>query len=195
MPPPLLLRACALGLAFVAAGCGGGDPLPLPAAAPAPPQRAELDWTESAGEPGARVVFRVDELEVLEDGWRAAISITNDTRTQFSVGDPRAALDRRFGLMLFPTGDVRELEQRNRAGELPEIRAADAYEPPLPLVLEPGRTWSGTISAPGSLAAGTFVRVVFGALVPVGDPPEGLPEVLVWITDRAYRLRPAATPG
>lgn len=193
MPRPLLACVCALWLGLAAAGCAGAEPQPLPAAEPAPPQRAELNWVESTGDPGARVVFRVGELEVLADGWRVAISITNDTTTQFSVGDPKAALDRRFGLMLFPTGDVSELERRNRAGDLPEIRAADVYEPPLPLVLEPGRTWSGTISAPGSLAAGTFVRVVFGALVPVGDPPRGLPEVLVWITDHAYRLQAAGT--
>jgi hypothetical protein len=30
---------------------------------------------------------------------------------------------------------------------------------------------------------------VFGALVPVGDPPPNFPPALVWITDHAYRLR------
>jgi hypothetical protein len=181
----LAVSALALGLV---AGCGGDDSEPLPQAVPAPPQRADLGWEESYGEPGARMVFRVRELEVVPDGWRAAISITNDTKVRYAVGDPKASLDRRFGLMLFPTGDVRELEQRNRAGELPEIRAAEEYEPPLPLVLEPGATWTGTISARGSLPAGLYARVVFGALVPVGESPEGLPDVLVWITDHAHRL-------
>jgi hypothetical protein len=188
-----MLRAVAL-VAFCAcapwllAGCGGGDSEPLPEAVPAPPQRAELGWEESYGKAGERVVFGVRELQVLPHGWRAQISMTNDTGVQYAVGDPKASLDRRFGLMLFPTGDLRELEQRNRAGELPEIRAAESYEPALPLVLEPGSTWSGTISARGSLPAGLWARVVFGALVPVGESPAGLPEVLVWITDHAHRL-------
>jgi hypothetical protein len=189
MARTILLAACALALAGAAAGCGGDDPAPLEESQPAPPQREDLDWVESYGENGARMVFRVHSLEVLADGWRARISITNDTTAQYAVGDPDAALDRRFGIMLFPTGDVRELEQRNRAGDLPEIRAAEEYDPPLPLVLEPGRTWTGTISASGSLAAGLHARIVFGALVPVGESPEGLPGVLVWITDHAYRLK------
>jgi hypothetical protein len=181
----LAVSTLALGLV---AGCGGGDSEPLPEAVPAPPQRAQLDWEETYGKPGERVVFGVRELEVVPDGWRAEISITNDTDVQYAVGDPEASLDRRFGLMLFPTGDLRELEQRNRAGELPEIRTAEDYEPPLPLVLEPGATWAGTISARGSLPAGLWARVVFGALVPVGEAPEGLPDVLVWITDHAHQL-------
>ena len=69
------------------------------------------------------------------------------------------------------------------------MRRAERFQPALPLVLEPGKSWSGTIGARGSLAAGRWVRVVFGPLVPVGDPPEGFPrEGLVWITDHAYQL-------
>jgi hypothetical protein len=34
------------------------------------------------------------------------------------------------------------------------------------------------------------VRVVFGTLIAVGKPPDELDEVLVWITDNTYRLRP-----
>ena len=175
-------------LALVAAGCGS-SPQPLPPVEAAVPQRAQLDWVESFGEPGARVIFRVRSLEVLADGWRARIGLTNDTVASFSLGDRKASLDRTFGVMLFRTGDLRELEQRNSAGELPAIRRARAYEPSLPLVLDPGTTWEGAISARGSLAAGRYLRVVFGTLVPVGDAPPGLPDRIVWITDHAYRLR------
>ena len=185
--PPVLAAAAAV---LALAGCGGsGEQRRLPDAVPAPPQRAELGWVESYGEEGARMTFRVDELEVLEDGWRASIAITNGTAVGYALGERDRSLDRRFGLMLFATGDARELEQRNRAGELPAIREAVGYDPPLPAVLGPGETWAGTISAPGSLAAGLWARVVFGALAPVGESPEGLPGVLVWITDHAYRLR------
>ena len=31
-------------------------------------------------------------------------------------------------------------------------------------------------------------RVVFGTLVAVGKPPEGLEEMLIWITDESYEL-------
>ena len=53
----------------------------------------------------------------------------------------------------------------------------------------PGDGWRGTISAPGSLASGRWVRVVFGPLVAVGDPPDDMRSRFVWITDHAYRLR------
>ena len=84
------------------------------------------------------------------------------------MGDPGATLDRAFGLMLFRTGETRELERRNRNGTLPATRPAVRYEPSLPKILEPGASWKGTISAPGSLVARSWVRVVFGTLVAVG---------------------------
>ena len=65
----------------------------------------------------------------------------------------------------------------------------DAGRIGFPLVLEPGDSWAGTISAGGSLVASSWVRVVFGALVAVGTPPEGLDDQVVWITDNVHRLR------
>jgi hypothetical protein len=35
---------------------------------------------------------------------------------------------------------------------------------------------------------GSFVRVSFGTLVALGDPPPEMQPNVVWITDRAYRL-------
>ncbi|GIU94419.1 MAG: hypothetical protein KatS3mg012_0876 [Gaiellaceae bacterium] len=157
--------------------------------APAPPQRGELDWRESYGPSGQQLVFRVEWLEVTRDGWAARIGLENRTSVAYSVGDPRATLDRAFGLMLFSSGELAELERRNAEGNLPRVRAAQDYEPELPAVLEPGAAWEGTISAPGALAAGAWARVVFGALTAVGKVPEGLEEQVVWITDSAYRLR------
>jgi hypothetical protein len=55
-------------------------------------------------------------------------------------------------------------------------------------VLAPKQTWRATISAPGSLADGAYVRVSFGPLVAKGDPPDGMEPRVVWITDRSYRL-------
>lgn len=154
------------------------------------PQEAELDWHEVYGDPGEQLVFEVDRLEVLAKGWRATLVLTNDTSVSYEVGDPRATLDRAFGLMLFRTGKSAELERRNNNGALPATRPAVRYEPSLPKVLVPRASWRGTISAPGALVAGSWARVVFGTLLAVGAAPDGLDERVVWITDQAYLLRP-----
>lgn len=180
--------AIVVAVALVATACAEETPAPRPPASAAKPQSKELGWNERYAEGTNAIVFRVDSFEVTEDGWRADIAMTNDTKTRFEVGDPGATLDRAFGVMLFGTGDLRELEQRNASDELPGIREAETFRPALPLVLEPGKTWSGTMGARGALAAGRWVRVVFGALVPVGDPPEGFPPALVWITDHTFQL-------
>jgi len=165
------------------------DDTTSPASTAAGPQVAELDWRETYGSGSQRLVFVVESLEVADRGWSAKLALHNDTTIAYELGDPRATLDRSFGLMLFSTGDPEELEQRNAGNTLPAIRAATRYEPDLPQILEPGASWEGRISASGALAAGSWVRVVFGALVAVAKPPEGMGEFVVWITDHAYRLR------
>ncbi len=157
---------------------------------PAGPQTASLGWRETFGPTGEQLVFSVESLQVTPTGWRARVSVTNDTTAAYEVGDPRATLDRSFGLMLFASGKPEELEERNVSRTLPAVRPALRYEPSLPAVLESGDSWSGTISAPGALVAGSWVRVVFGALIVVGKPPEGVEDTVVWITDHAYRLKP-----
>jgi opacity protein-like surface antigen len=180
--------ALALAVALLATACAEEAPPPRPPAAAAEPQSRELDWSERYTEGGNTITFRVHSFDVLENGWRADIAMTNDTPTRFEVGGAGATLGGAFGVMLFGSGDLRELEQRNAAGELPGIRLAETFRPKLPLVLEPGATWSGAMEARGALAAGRWVRVVFGALVPVGEPPEGFPPTLVWITDHVFQL-------
>jgi hypothetical protein len=161
-----------------------------PASAAAGPQRADLHWRETLGTGRERLVFVVESLEVVSGGWRVRVSLENDTSVAYGLGDPRATIDRSFGLMLFSSGDIAELERLNASGELPALRRAVRYEPELPAILEPRSSWTGVISAPGALVAGSWVRVVLGALVAVGKTPEGLPERVIWITDHAYRLRP-----
>jgi hypothetical protein len=160
------------------------------ASAAARPQLAALGWRESYGSATERLVFSVRSLEVVRDGWRARLSLENGTSVSYEVGDPREALDRAFGVMLFSKGDLETLEDLNADGKLPAVRPATRYEPRLPRVLEPGASWTGTISAPGALVAGSWVRVAFGALTSVGQPPDPLAERVAWITDRAYRLHP-----
>lgn len=176
-----------LALALLVAGCGDattGRPARIPEAAP--PQRAQLGWREAyPGGRGERLVFVVDELAVTADGWSARVAVSNRTSVAFDVGRP---VDFQYGLMLFATGDLGELEEAARSVGLPSVRQASAIEPPPPAVLRPGATWRATLSAPGSLPAGAYARVVFGPLGAEGDPPEGVEPVVVWITDHAHRL-------
>jgi hypothetical protein len=165
------------------------DDAPSPASMAASRQSAELGWRETYGPREQQIVFVVDSLEVLDGGWSVRLGLENRTSIAYEVGDPRATLDRSFGLMLFSTGEVDDLENRNASGTLPAIRSATTYEPSLPQILEPGAAWEGTIRASGALAAGSWARVVFGALVAVAKPPEGLSERVVWITDHAYKLK------
>ena len=90
--------------------------------------------------------------------------------------------------MLFETGDLAELEEAARDGTLPAPRLAAKLEPAPPELLAPKDTWRSTISAPGALADGSYVRVSFGPLRAQGEPPDGMEQVVVWITDRSYRL-------
>ncbi len=152
------------------------------------PQTAALGWRETYGSPGEQLVFTVESLDVLRAGWRARVGIENDTKVAWELNDPRATLDRSFGLMLFTTGEQEELDELNSSGELPEPRTATRFSPALPTILEPGDSWEGAMSASGSLVAGSWVRVVFGTLVAVGNPPEELSDTVVWITDHAYEL-------
>jgi hypothetical protein len=164
-----------------------GDDPEVETSVAAGPQAADLGWRETYGEAGEQLVFTVDRLEVTETGWRARIGVENDSSVGWELA-PDATPDATFGLELFETGEASELEERSQTNTLPAVRAATDYEPELPRLLEPGSAWKGQISARGALAAGSWVRVVFGTLVAVGKPPDGLEEALVWITDHTYEL-------
>ncbi len=174
-------------LASSAGRLGGDDPDPAPRVA-AGPQTKRLGWRETYGAPGEQVVFTVDTLSVTSTGWTAGVGVDNRSSVAWELA-PDATPDGTFGLRLFETGDKEELDERNQSGTLPAVRAATRYSPELPKILEPKASWRGRISAPGALVAGSWARVVFGTLIAVGKPPEGMEEVFVWITDNAYRLR------
>jgi hypothetical protein len=187
----VVLGAALAGFAFSSAtGRFDRDTPQATPSAPARPDVANLHWRETYGAAGEQLVFEVERIQVSQEGWQVRLGVRNDTSVSYEVGDPRASLDRAFGLMLFRTGDIAELERRNRGNTLPQTRQAVRYEPELPKVLEPGASWHGTISAPGALVAGSHARVVFGTLVPVGDPENELGDRIVWITDHAHRLKP-----
>jgi hypothetical protein len=162
----------------------------IPTSVAAGPQTADLGWREVYGDPpGEQLVFTVERIDVTESGWSARVGVENDSSVGWELA-PGATPEGSFGLQLFETGDVEELEERNRDGNLPAVRAATHYAPELPGVLEPGASWEGEISARGALVAGSWARVVFGTLVAVGKPPDALDEKVIWITDHAYELEP-----
>ncbi|CAN5679408.1 hypothetical protein BH18ACT13_BH18ACT13_11520 [soil metagenome] len=184
------LGAAAAGFTFSTAAKRLQDEEPAAeASVAASSQTASLDWRETNGAPGEQLVFSVTSIQVMPDGWRVRLALENRSSVAYELGDPRTTLNRSFGVMLFSTGETDELDDLNASGKLPAVRAAASYEPSLPAILEPDASWKGTISAPGALSAGSWVRVVFGTLVSVGNPPEELGENVVWITDNAYRLR------
>jgi hypothetical protein len=154
----------------------------------ATPQRAILGWRETFGPPGEKLVFSVESLEVMQDGWRAQVALENETSIPYEVTGADAGVEAAFGLKLFESGEIAELEERNKNRNLPATRPAVRLQPEPPAILEPGKSWAGTISARGALVAGSWVRVVFGELVSVGTPPGDLPEHVVWITDSTYQL-------
>jgi hypothetical protein len=179
-------RTGTLLAALVVAGCGGTEPAPIEPSRPAEPQQATLDWRESYPSTGERLVFAVDTLRIDTSGWSAEVSVTNRTGISFEVGGDAATSA--YGLMLFATGDLGEVEDAARANQLPAVRQARTIVPAPPDVLAPNQTWRAKLSAPGSLADGSWVRVSFGPLRAVGDPPPDMEPVVVWITDSAYRV-------
>ncbi|MCZ7588523.1 MAG: hypothetical protein M5U27_06625 [Gaiella sp.] len=178
----------ALGAGALAVGCGASPVTPPPVVA-APPQAAELAWNERSPATGPHLVFRVRRFAVTAQGWEADVEVENRTTVTWELATDRVAVGQSFGIMLFATDELAELEERNRSGDLPGLRAAQSFVPELAATLTPGASWRGTISAHGNLAAGRYVRVVFGPLVADGSPPAGMPARFVWITDHAYRLR------
>jgi len=179
-------------LTLLLAGCGTGTTAFAPSVK-APPQQATLGWVEQYPAEKAALVFGVRSFAVTESGWRAVVSVENRSDVGWEVGAPRLSVERAFGVLLFPNDNLGELDTRNRNGTLPALRRATGYVPQLPAVLEPGAKWSGTISAPGPLAGGLWLRVSFGTFTSVGAPPEGAQPQVIWFTDHAYRLRREVT--
>ncbi|MDQ3066785.1 MAG: hypothetical protein M3R12_06475 [Actinomycetota bacterium] len=181
------MRRTLLLVVVVLAGCGQVDQRPFVPASRAEPQQVDLGWREVYPAAAKRLVFEVHELEIRADGWSAAISVTNQTGVAFETG--KGPTDHSYGLMLFDNANTAELQESSSRGTLPAVRKAAAIEPSVPPVLRAGATWRATLSAPGALAAESWVRVAFGPFRAVGAPPEGIEPIVFWITDRSTRLR------
>ncbi len=172
---------------LAAAGCSTASQVePAEPVRPAEPQTAELHWREAYPDTGPQLRFYVDRLVVRKDGWSADIAVENATAIPFRLGTQPVDLD--FGLMLFESASLDELESASKSGTLPSLRRAITIEPPPTETIAPGTTWRATMSAPGSLVDGSYARVSFGPFVAEGDPPPGMEPVVRWITDKAHEI-------
>ena len=166
------------------AGCGSeGDSRPVEPAVAAAPGSWRVGWNETYGEGDAVLRFRVESFRVTQDGWAAEVAVSNETQLTWEI-EPE------FGLMLFANADLEQLERDSQAGRLPPPRRARRLVPEPPQRLGPGERWEATISAPGSLVAGSWVRIVFGVFTTEDDPPGEMQQVVSWISDGAQRLPP-----
>jgi hypothetical protein len=130
-------RAGTAILVLVAAGCGGGEATPRLPTEAAPPQQAELGWEEQLPETGAALAFRVYRFAVTKDGWEADVEVENRTEIPWRLPGAVEAVPTSFGVMLFVTDELGEVEQRSTDGDLPGLREAQRYEPSLPARLAP----------------------------------------------------------
>ena len=106
------------------------------------------------------------------EGWSVEIAVTNATRSSFELGVDSGQLS--FGLMLFATGEIEEVEEASRRATCRRCGSPTTMEPAPPAVLAPDATWRATLSGRGSLADESYLRVAFGPLRVVGEPPEGM---------------------
>ena len=128
-PRRLLPTGLLLVVAVLLAGCGGDEtPAPLPTEA-APPQAAELGWTEQLPQTGDALVFRVHRFAVTRNGWEADVEVENRTDIPWRLPGAVDAVPTSFGVMLFRTDDLDEVERRSADGDLPGLRAASTYTP------------------------------------------------------------------
>lgn len=188
LTPTVTAAALALVLALTV-GCSATTEPVRPARA-AGEQSFELRWVERYPAQGPGLVFRVRSFAVTREGWEAEVAFENSSGIHWELPEEPEAFRRMFGVMLFDTGDLAELDRLNREAALPTVRRADTLVPDLITFVPDGETWSGRITARGTLPAGAFVRLAFGPFSAVTDPPEGMEKRIVWITDHAVQLEP-----
>ena len=157
----------------LAAGCGQTSTTP-----PAQPRTIALDWHEGSG-------LRVDvrKLVVRPNGWSVSASVRNDSSVGLLIQRPHHPGEAEFGVLPLDSADIEAVE---RAGS---GVFATRFEPPLPRVLHPHATWSGTFSGPGRLSKAHYVRVEVGRFTRYGSARGAVPLRLRYVTDHVLRLR------
>lgn len=141
-----------------------------------------LGWVERSESPPFE--YRVERIEVRDDGWSADVSVRNGSKDDFQIRRPHRPRGSLFGLVLFETTDREELVELT-AGlrKEPPFLEPDRIEPPLPGSLRAGQAWRGTIRGSTVLRRGAVVRVIFGRFT-----RDRSPQVVTWVTNHAVRL-------
>ena len=161
------------------AGCGNAPDGPV-LTPPAEPRTIDLGWVER--HKSARFTFEVERLVIAESGWRVVVSVTNRSLRPYRL-DARSV-----GLVLLETPSRSEL--RRLTGNLshaPPALRPDRASPPPPSTLEPGASWSTTVTGPEVLRADSFVRVLFGPFSSVERFRTEVQSIL-WVTDHSIRI-------
>jgi len=166
-------------LLLAAGGCGGDS-----TSAPARPRTVVLDWHESPGRAGARLIVDVSRLVVRRDSWSVDARVKNGTKVAYTIGRPHHPGQSEFGVLLLSSPSV-EADDIAAAG--PGLLAS-RYSPPLPRVLHPGEEWNGTFSGRGRLTAAHYLRVQLGRFTTVGPRRPGLPWRFGYVTDHVLKL-------
>jgi hypothetical protein len=175
--------AVVAGAVLVSAGCGSTEHV-----AWAPPQTVPFHGSSDCGPKGRDIEIHVRRLVLRRDGWRVDASIANHTGTAVQVSRPHHPNHVQFGVDVFETNRLGEVERRVAQRAMHNNALAERVEPPLPHALEPGERWRGSFSGPGRLPAGRYVRIEFGRFTFPGTVPPGYPARFFCVTDDAPRL-------
>ena len=130
--------------------------------------------------------IRVRRLVVGRRSWRVDAALANRTGVALQVVRPHHLHAVEFGLDVFDTNTLGEVETRAARKALHTGALPERVVPPIAGVLQPGDRWAGSFSAPGRLPRGKYVRVVFGRfVVPGGKVPSGIAARFFCTTDDA----------
>lgn len=170
-------------IVVLAAACGGGSER----AAVARPQVVRVGTTEIDGDSGIGFRLEIRRLVITGQGWRVEARVTNSTATIWTIGRPHVPEGTKFGLFVAAT--VRELQatRLEASGRTTPPLIANSFAPPVPRLLRPGDSWSGSFAGTGEIPAGSFVCVAFGRFS-TDTPPPGFPDRLMAITSAPIRL-------
>ena len=171
------------------AGCGGGstarcvshgiycENLPRQ-------QVLHVGWNEPIALDGHSpvLVFRVRSIEVGSKGFKVATSFTNRTKQALKLPAGTQQSPRNFGLGVFTDAVSVRIEDPGQY-----LVRATRFDPPLPKVLEPGQTWSGTMSGSEPPRSRRWLRVVYGVFFWRGKPPTGFGPFFAYATSHNVR--------
>jgi hypothetical protein len=179
-----VVRAAAIAAAALAsAGCGSTDHVVW-----ARPQTVRFHGSSDCGPKGRNIEIHVQRLVLHRDGWRVDASIVNRTGTAVQISRPHHANQVQFGVDVFETDSLAEVERRVAQRAMHDNALAERVVPPFGHVLEAGERWRGSFSGPGRFPAGRYVRIEFGRFIFPGTVPPGLDAHFYCVTDDAPRL-------